>query len=374
LERNPLVELAEKVKAEVDVPVIAAGGFNHPEDAETVLERKAADLVAVGRAFLSDADWGYKANKDRPDKIRPCIKCNQCHLYMIKGHLTRCAINPSLGELDERRIDQATQQQKVVIVGSGPGGMEAAITAAARGHQVFLCEKDAEIGGNLRIGSLPFFKSDLRRYFDYLRDRLENSSVEVVLNRNVTVEVIKDMAPDVIIVAAGARMKPLELPGGNQAIMVVDALSGKESLGESVVLLGAGFVGCEVGWHLAHEGRRVQLIDILPEERLLEDEHSLNRATLFHQLKQVGVPINCNAKPIEILEKGVLVSYPDGEKKQFSADSVVSCFGFSPRRELYEKLKKYKENKWDVHAIGDCVKVENFYHAIQSAFQLACQI
>jgi 2,4-dienoyl-CoA reductase-like NADH-dependent reductase (Old Yellow Enzyme family)/thioredoxin reductase len=374
LERNPLIELSEKVKAEVAVPVIAAGGFNRPEDAEATLERNAADLVAVGRAFLADPDWGYKARHAHLENIRPCIKCNQCHLYMIKGHLTRCAINPSLGELDERRVGHTQRQQKVVVIGSGPGGLEAAITAAARGHQVILCEKDTEIGGNLRIGSLPFFKKDLRRYFDYLKHRLEDSHVDVVLNRDVTIEYIKSLSPDVIIVATGAEMVPLNLPGGDKAIMVVDALSGKKSLGERVILLGAGFVGCEVGWHLAHDGRRVQLIDILPEERLLEDEHSLNRATLFHQLKRAGVPIECNSTPIEISNQGVLVSFPDGEKKQFAADSVVSCFGFSPRRELYEKLKTNEESWWDVHAIGDCVKVENFYHAIQSAFQLACRI
>ena len=373
LERNPLVELAERVKADVAVPVIAAGGFNRPEDAEAALERKAADLVAVGRAFLADPDWGYKACHARSVDIRPCIKCNQCHVYMTKGHLTRCAINPSLGELDERRTGRSNRQKHVVVVGSGPGGLEAAITTAARGHQVTLCEKDTEIGGNLRIGSLPFFKSDLRRYFDYLRRRLEDCPVEVVLKRDVNIEYLKDLAPDVIIVATGAEMVPLNVPGGEQAILVVDALSGKKSLGKRVVLLGAGFVGCEVGWHLAHEGRRVQLIDILPEEKLLVDEHPLNRATLFHQLKQAGVSLECNATPIEISDQGVVVSFPDGEKKQFAAESVVSCFGFRPRRKLHEKLRTL-ENNWDVYAIGDCVKVENFYHAIQSAFQLACRI
>ena len=169
-------------------------------------------------------------------------------------------------------------------------------------------------------------------------------------------------------------MVPLTLPGGDQEILVTDALSGKKSLGQRVILLGAGFVGCEVGWHLAHEGRKVRLIDILPEERLLEGEHSLNRATLFYQLQQAGVPIECNATPIEISDQGVVVSFPDGEKKQFPADGVVSCFGFGPRRELYEQLNSHEESGWDIYATGDCVKVKNFYHAIQSAFQLASRI
>jgi len=373
LEPNPLVGIVEQVKSGVGVPVIAAAGFHRPEDAEAALERKAADLIAVGRAFLADPDWGARARSDRSESIRPCIKCNRCHLEMIKGHLTRCAINPALGEMDERHVNRTHRPKQVVVVGSGPGGMEAALTASARGHRVTLYEKENEIGGNLRIGSRPFFKRDLRRYVDYARRRLEDSPVEVVPNRNVTVNDLTDAAPDVVIVAAGAEMTPLNLPGGDRAISAADALSGQQSLGAQVILLGAGFVGCEVGWHLAHEGHRVRIIDVLPKEKLLADEHPLNRATLFYHLQQAGVALECSATPLEITGRELAVSLPDGEIKKFTADSIVTCFGFRPRRKLFEGLRTL-ENPWEVYAVGDCVRVENFYHAIQSAFQLASRI
>ena len=370
LERNPLLVLAEKVKAGVQVPVMAAGGFNRPEEAEAALAGGAADLVAVGRAHLADPAWGYHARHGRPEEIRPCIKCNQCHLVMRKGHLTRCTINPALGELDECRLDRTEHPQRVVVVGSGPAGLEAAVTAAARGHRVTLCEKDSEVGGNLRIGAVPFFKEDLRRYFDYIRRRLERSGVQVVLNREGDVEFLKTLAPHVVVVATGAEMTPLNVPGGEKALPVVSALVNRAPLGKRVLIIGAGFVGCEVGWHLAHEGRQVQLVDLLPEAKLLAEEHFVNRATLFHQLNRTGVSLLCGASPKQITDRGVVVNLSDGQERLLVADSVISCVGFRPRRKLYHELLR-EENGWDVYSVGDCVKVENLHHAIQAAHQLA---
>jgi 2,4-dienoyl-CoA reductase-like NADH-dependent reductase (Old Yellow Enzyme family)/thioredoxin reductase len=370
LERNPLLALAGKVKSGVRVPVIAAGGFNRPEDAEAALAGGAADLIAVGRAHLADPAWAYHARRGRPDEIRPCIKCNQCHLVMRKGLLTRCTVNPALGELDESPLGRADHPQRVVVVGSGPAGMEAAITAAARGHRVALCEKEGEVGGNLRLGSIPFFKEDLRRYFDFLRRRLERSGVQVVLNREGDVEFLKTLAPDVIVVATGSEMAPLKVPGGERALPVVRVLAGQAPLGKRVLVIGAGFVGCEVSWHLAHEGRQVQLVDLLPEARLLAEEHYVNRATLFYQLNRAGVSLLGSASPKEITDRGVRVTQGDGRERLLAADTVISCVGFRPRRKLHQELLR-QENGWKVYPVGDCVKVENLYHAIQAAHQLA---
>jgi len=370
LEHNPLLELAEKVKEGVKAPVITAGGFNLPEDAEAALERGAADMVAVGRAYLADCAWGYHARRGRPQDIRPCLKCNRCHIEMLAGHVTRCAVNPHLGEVDERDCGRAARPRRVAVVGSGPGGIQAALTAAARGHRVTLVEKDDELGGNLRIGCLPFFKEDVRRYLDYLKHSLEGSGVEVVLGREADVEYLENLEPEAVIVAAGAGMAPLSLPGGEKALPVVEVLAGRAPVGERVLIIGAGFVGCEVGWHLAREGHQVQLLDMLPEEKLLAEEHPVNRATLFYQLQQAGVPLALGAEPKRITDQGALVGLHGGEEKLFKADSVVSSVGFTPRRELYQKLLAEKP-EWDVYAVGDCVEVGNFFHATQAAFQAA---
>jgi pyruvate/2-oxoglutarate dehydrogenase complex dihydrolipoamide dehydrogenase (E3) component len=267
-------------------------------------------------------------------------------------------------------LDRAEHPQRVVVVGSGPAGMEAAVTAAARGHHVTLCEKDSEVGGNLRLGAIPFFKEDLRRYFDYIRRRLERSGVQVVLNREGDVEFLKTLAPHVVVVATGAEMTPLNVPGGEKALPVVSALANQAPLGKRVLIIGAGFVGCEVGWHLAQEGRQVQLVDLLPEAKLLAEEHFVNRATLFHQLNRMGVSLLCGASPKQITDRGVVVTLSDGQGRLLVADSVISCVGFRPRRKLYQELLR-EENGWDVYTVGDCVKVENLHHAIQAAHQLA---
>ena len=227
-----------------------------------------------------------------------------------------------------------------------------------------------EVGGNLRIGAIPFFKEDLRRYFNYLRRRLERSGVQVVLNREGDVGFLKTLAPDVVVVATGAEMTRLNVPGGEKALPVVRVLADRAPLGKRVLIIGAGFVGCEVGWHLAHEGREVQLIDLLPEAKLLAEEHYVNRATLFDHLIRAGVSLLCSASPREITDGGVLVALGDGQERLLAADSVISCIGFRPRRKLYQELLR-KENGWDVYPVGDCVRVENLHHAIQAAHQLA---
>jgi len=373
LEHNPLLELAEQVKAEVAVPVIAAGGFNRPEDAEAAINKGAADLVAVGRAYLADDAWGFHARNGRPEDIRPCLKCNQCHIVLQKAHVTRCAINPALGEMDERDLGRSDHPKRVVVVGSGPGGLEAAITAAFRGHQVTLCEKENVLGGNLRIGSIPFFKEDYRRYYDYILRRLERSDVETVLSRKADNRYLKALAPDVVIIATGSKMIPLNLPGGGHVLPVVDVLAGRVPVGDRVLVVGAGPVGCEAGWHLANEGRQVTVVDTLAEENLLAHEHPVNRVTLLHQLRNAGVTVVGGAVPKQITETEAVVKLAGGDEKVFPVNTVVSSVGFKPCRALYRDLLN-DENPWEVYAVGDCVKVENFYHAVQGAFQLARHI
>ncbi len=165
-------------------------------------------------------------------------------------------------------------------------------------------------------------------------------------------------------------MTRLNVPGGEKALPVVRVLADRAPLGKRVLIIGAGFVGCEVGWHLAHEGRQVQLVDLLPEAKLLAEEHYVNRATLFDQLNRAGVSLLCSASPREITDGGVLVALGGGRERLLAADSVISCIGFRPRRKLYQELLR-EENGWDVYPVGDCVGVENLHHAIQAAHQLA---
>ena len=194
-----------------------------------------------------------------------------------------------------------------------------------------------------------------------------------MLNQEADVEYLRSLTPDVVIIATGAELSPLELPGAELALSVVDVLLGRVAAGERVLIVGAGFVGCETGWHLAHEGKDVRLVDLLPEDELMADEHPVNRATLFYQLQQAGVQFTCGVTPKELRAEGLIVKDAGGATTLLEAESIINAAGFHSRRGLYQRLRE-EEPGWEVYQVGDCMQVGSFYHAVQSAFQVARHI
>jgi 2,4-dienoyl-CoA reductase-like NADH-dependent reductase (Old Yellow Enzyme family)/thioredoxin reductase len=370
-----LVGLAERVKKNVKVPVIATGGISDPEYAEQILREGWADMVALGRALLADPDWPRKAA--RGEKIRPCIRCNICHTRdVFQRKEIRCTVNPSLGREREYKLERVKQPRRVVVVGAGPGGLEAALVAAARGHRVTLYEAKDEIGGQMRLGSIPPFKRELARLLDYYREKIEKSAVDLRLEVTATADLLLKEDPEVVILAVGAEPIIPHLPGATaeKVFTVIDLYEGRIPLeqGERLLVLGAGPVGSEAAWFLALQGHTVTLVDILPEERLLAGEHPTNRAALLAGLHQAGVKLLDRRTVAQVEDDKVLLRRDDGALEPCPCDRLILAVGLRPRTALRAALEGVL--KCEVYAIGDCVTPRNLFHAIHEGAHVGREI
>jgi len=357
------VHLAEEIKRAVNIPVVAVGSITDPERADSILEEGKADLVAMGRAFIADPYWPRKAREGRWQDIRPCIRCNHCIARLKEGKGIKCSVNVWVGQEGEERGTKAKQPRRVLVIGGGPAGMEAARSAAERGHRVLLYERESRLGGMLVTASVPDFKRELRGLIDYYSTQLEKLGVEVQVEREVTLKVVKEVSPDAVIVATGAKMSVPKIPGmeRNHVYTAVEVLQGKVSeMGDTIVIIGGGMVGCETALFLTKRGKRVTVIEMLDE--ILADERSKqSKLALIRRLKEKRVQIFTNTKVLSIGDERVLTINQEWREQTFWADDVVVATGLEPRRDLIDELRGLGI---EVHAVGDCVKPRRIYEAI----------
>lgn len=355
--RGLLLDGAFKVKSAVKVPVIGVGGIS-ARMAVSLIEEGRLDFVALGRALLADPELPMKLREGRIEDIRPCIRCNECidMLFNLRQFRAKCAINP---EVETRR---AEAPKRVVVVGGGPAGMEFARIASLRGHRVTIMEKSDQLGGNLIPASMPSFKADLREYLEWLRGQLKN--VEVILNAETTSEKVKELKPDVVVIATGSEHDVPNIPGIEVAVKAVDVLMKKVSVGRKVAILGGGRIGCETALYLAEEGREVTILEVLPDIAL--DLERNYRYALIRELRGRNVKWICNFK-VERVEEGRAIGYRNGERIEVEFETLVLATGMRPRRiELNVGVPRYY--------IGDCVKPRKLKDAVYEAAYLASRI
>ncbi len=364
-----MVDLAERVKTVVGVPVIAVGRLGYQNLAEQVLQEGKADFIALGRALLADPEWPEKVRMNRTEDIRPCLGCYRgCRDRVLEGKYVSCAVNPVTGMEREFVIRLAETKKSVLVIGGGPAGMEAARVAALRGHKVTLWEKGRALGGNLLPASAPDFKQDYRSLVEHLTWQLEKVGVSVELNKTATKELIAEKSPDVVIVATGSIPIIPKIPGVKKEKVsgAIDVLLHKKELGKSVVVIGGGLVGCETSLHLAKAGKRLTIVEIL--DSLARDMPPINALHMLKLIEEAGVTILTETRVLEITDEGLSFIDKTGKKGMLQADSVVLAVGFRPDRELLDSLVgTYK----DVKAIGDCVQPRNVMAAIWEGFRTA---
>ena len=350
-----IAHLAGAVKQVVDIPVIAVGRVNDPRIAENILASGKADLVSMGRQSLCDPETPNKAREGRFDDIRTCIACHHgCVGNLLANRPIRCIFNPTLGRESEfPPVQKADVCKKVMVIGAGPAGLQAAVCAAERGHHVTVFEKKRWAGGQFRLGAVPPAKGEIINFINWLLKQAADRGVMIRYGEEATLQTVKDFAPDVIIAAPGAEPVIPPIPGHDKPLVCTAhaVLEGSVNTGSRVVVVGGGCVGAETANHLASNLRHVTLIEML--EEVASDEVVVPRWSLLKDLNKNQVDIRTGTTVMAIMDNGVLIRKNDIEEF-IPADSVVLAVGSHSVTTLTDELI---EAGYAVITIGDGKKV-----------------
>lgn len=407
--RMAYVFLSGKIKSQVKVPVIASVRINDLKLADQILENEQADMVSVGRPLIVDPELPNKYKNGQIDDIRTCIACNQgCFDSLLNFKPVSCTYNAMAGHEGEYRIIRTNNPRKVVVVGGGPGGMEAARVLALRGHHVTLYERNNQLGGQLRYAFIPPGREELQNIITYLERQISKLKVNIRTGKAADLQTIKEERPDAVIVATGGNPIMLDLPGikGDNVYAACTVLDGKVPVGKDVVIIGGGTVGCEVALHVARQGAmRPDVACFLLRHKVIGATDAVGytsrgnrnvamlemrrktgggfgistRWVMLQELKDAGVKEITEVKVKEIVSnpdengqgKSRVIYEKDGQEHFIRADTVIIAVGYSPNNDLQKQL----EGKLpETYFIGDCVKVRTALEAIHEGFKVALKI
>jgi NADPH-dependent 2,4-dienoyl-CoA reductase/sulfur reductase-like enzyme len=400
------VSLAEGIKKVVSIPVIAVGRISAELGEEVLLQGK-ADFIAMARAILADPEYPNKVALGNMEDIRPCIQCYHCVSQAFWGEPVFCSVNAAAGKEAEFRIEPAKQPKKVLVVGGGPGGMEAARVAALRGHDVTLCDKGRRLGGSLVFASVA--NGDNEDFLNYLIAQVGKLPITVKLAVEVTPALIEDMKPDVVILALGGNLTTPQIPGsdlpsvisGKDLRQMVSGASEKLSwwqkgalsmagalmpgllsvpslrrltrywmpLGKRVAIIGGDMVACELAKFLVERGREVTILESSTDMAI---EMAIGRRWNFlPQLREMGVAMLKNVDIEEITPHGVNITDGEGKKQAIAADTVVLAGGMEPNQTLSQHIEGKVPR---IHLIGDCSELRLIHGAVEDGFRAALAI
>jgi len=332
---------------------------------EEIIASGQAEVVQAARALLADPDFPDKARAGV--EPRRCLRCLSCFSDELTYGQPYCAINPESGRELEMKYDiPARTGKKVLVVGGGVGGMQAALDCHRRGHDVILCEKSHRLGGVLRCEDGVDFKKNLTHYLDYQEDAVKSSGIDLRLGVEVTPEYAAEIEADVIIAALGTTPKKPPIPGidGTNVMAAQDAYTTLDKVGQKVVIIGAGLVGTELGLHLTGKGRKVTVVEAL--DHISDGGNYLHIIGLNVEIRERGLEIRFSTNVKEITMSGVVCD--DG---LIEADTVINATGQSPQREQAIALGSCAP---EFHMIGDCVEARSIKAATSEAFMLARNI
>ena len=365
------VKYAAEIKKHVQAPVATVGALTDPAFMEEIIASGKADIVNLGRQMLADPDLPLKARLGREDDIDRCMRCCACFSNSTRTRRRACAINPEIGrELEEKSWRPPAAKKRVLVAGGGVAGMEAALTAARRGHAVILCEASGRLGGVLNCEEAVPFKARLAEYLLRQARRVAAAGVDIRLNTPVTPALAEELKPGVIIAALGARPVKPRIPGidGKNVFGAEYAYTHPGETGKRVVILGGGLVGIELGIYLAGMGREITLVEMLPD--LNDGGNMVHMNSLRMQIAEKGIRTSLSTRAKEIRPDGVL-GEKDGAEIFFPADTVIYAVGQKP---LSEEALALNACAPEFYAVGDCLGAKNILAATSAAYQAGIDI
>jgi NADPH-dependent 2,4-dienoyl-CoA reductase/sulfur reductase-like enzyme len=369
------IEYAAQFKETLHIPVSVVAAVTM-EQAEEAIASGKVDMVALCRQLIADPETVNKLERGLENDVRPCVRCNTC---ISRSHFgskpPRCAVNPFVGrELDYAYYPAPKRKKKIVVIGGGPAGLEAARTLGERGHEVVLFEKAPQLGGLLQGAAKSPLKADLKKYLDWsIRTAVRNKNVRLRIGTEATVKLVAEEEAEVLIVATGAIpvIPKLTYQDASKIIWVGDVDNGNIKIGNNVLIAGAGLTGCEAALRFLQSGKKVTLIDALPKEELGSGSSPINAYAIFNMLAEYNVDFRTRTKLMDVTQDYAIV-VKDGREEGLVFDTLILSLGTEVDNETIDLFR---------NAVADCYvvgtsngKSGTVWNAITSAFDAAMAV
>jgi len=361
-----IIPFAAEIKKAVSVPVLVPGRIK-AEMGEAAIREGKTDMVVLGRAMLADAQTANKILASQPGDINPCINCSHCFAAIASGIPIECTVNPWVGREKESLLAAALKRKKVLVIGGGPAGMEAARVAALRGHDVTLWEKEDQLGGQLIAAAVAPEKQEIQSLISYLSGQMRKTGVKVERGKKADAETIRKSGAEVVILSTGSDTYVPEIPGVDRKNVgrATDVLTGKAETGKTVAVIGGELVGCETGDFLTERGKKVTILRRGKEMATKMDPRP--RQILLGRLSSKGAALRTGVSYKKVTAEGLVIQTQEGIEEIIQADTIVIAAGSNPNNELIGSLQG---KALELYAIGDCVRPGLISDALRDAARM----